>query len=227
MKPFVEGLTKFDPVLKARDVVLLSEEGFISHKGSRSENRLDGVWRRLFMRGMDAGEPSQGAVYDREVQVHASDVLGWLHRRFPGLKDPESVLQEALLRVWRRMKKQNDHGSPRALLFTTARNLAIDELRRNKIIMMDDVAEMDKLSVAIDEPDAAETASINQELELLTLAIQSLPKRCRQVFTLRKIYSMSQKEIAAEMGISEHTVEVQVANGMRRCAAFLAKHDLP
>jgi RNA polymerase sigma-70 factor (ECF subfamily) len=47
------------------------------------------------------------------------------------------------------------------------------------------------------------------------------------VLTLRKIYALSQKEIAAQLGISEHTVEVQVANGMRRCAAFLAKHGLP
>jgi RNA polymerase sigma-70 factor (ECF subfamily) len=58
------------------------------------------------------------------------------------------------------------------------------------------------------------------ELELLTQAIQSLPDRCREVLTLRKIEGLSQREIAARMGISEHTVEAQVANGMRRCAQF-------
>ena len=81
---------------------------------------------------MGEGEQSQGTDYNRDVQVHASDVLGWLHRRFPALSDPESVVQEALLRVWRRMSKQIYHGSPRALLFTAARHLAIDELRRKK-----------------------------------------------------------------------------------------------
>jgi RNA polymerase sigma-70 factor (ECF subfamily) len=74
---------------------------------------------------------------------------------------------------------------------------------------------------------AVETAASRQELELLNQAIQSLPTRCRQVLTLRKIYGLSQKQIAAQLGISEHTVEAQVGNGMRGCAKFLARHGLP
>ena len=61
----------------------------------------------------------------------------------------------------------------------------------------------------------------------MTQAIQSLPERCRQVLTLRKIYGLSQRQIAQQLDISENTVETQVANGMRRCAAFLARHGLP
>lgn len=78
-----------------------------------------------------------------------------------------------------------------------------------------------------DVPGVSEIVGRRQELELLTQAIQSLPERCRQVLTLRKIYGLSQKEIAAQLGISEHTVEAQVGNGMRRCAEFLAGHGLP
>jgi RNA polymerase sigma-70 factor (ECF subfamily) len=44
---------------------------------------------------------------------------------------------------------------------------------------------------------------------------------------LRKIYGLSQKEIAAQLGIAEHTVEAQVANGMRRCTEFLSRLGLP
>lgn len=166
-------------------------------------------------------------MYNREVQIHAKDLRAWLQRRFPRLKDPDNAVQEALMRVWRRMNKQPISGSLRALLFVTARNLAIDEMRRNQIIRIDEVAELERLPVYMNKPNAADMAAKNQELEILTLAIQSLPQRCRQVLTLRKIYGLSQKEIAAQMGISEHTVEAQVANGMRRCADFLKKYDLP
>lgn len=176
---------------------------------------------------MESGEAANEALYHREVQAHTNNLRSWLHRRFPGLKDPENIVQESLIRIWRRMSSQPFDGSPRALLFVTARNLAIDETRRNQIIKMDAVAEMDRLPVYTSDSNAADTAAKNQELELLTLAIQSLPPRCRQVLTLRKIYGLSQKEIAAEMGISEHTVEAQVANGMRRCADFLKKYGLP
>ena len=70
-------------------------------------------------------------------------------------------------------------------------------------------------------------SDLHFQREILTKAIQSLPDRCRQVLTLRKIYGLSQKEIAASLGIAEHTVEAQVATGMRRCAIFLARFGLP
>jgi RNA polymerase sigma-70 factor (ECF subfamily) len=63
---------------------------------------------------------------------------------------------------------------------------------------------------------------------MLIAAIQSLPERCRQVFTLRKIYGLSQKEIAQKLSISENTVEVQGAIGIRKCAEYFQRHgDAP
>jgi RNA polymerase sigma-70 factor (ECF subfamily) len=160
------------------------------------------------------------------VQPHAGDLRAWLRGRFPALTDPDNLAQEALTRVWQ-ARNVGAVPSPRALLFTTARNLALDELRRRQIVSFEPIAEIATLPVFADEPTAADTAATNQELEILTQAIQSLPDRCRQVLTLRKIYGLSQKDIAAQLGIAEHTVEAQVANGMRRCAVFLAKFGLP
>jgi RNA polymerase sigma factor (sigma-70 family) len=188
---------------------------------------LDRARHKPFKEAMETSSGSRSKWYDSEVQVHAAELLGWLQRKFPRLSDPGNVVQESLIRVWRRLASNPGEGSPRALLFVTARNLAIDEMRRNRVVTMDAIAEMDKLPVYLSEPNAAEVAATNQELELLSLAIQSLPDRCRQVLTLRKIYGLSQKEIAARLQISEHTVEAQVANGMKRCAKFLNKYGLP
>ncbi len=150
----------------------------------------------------------------------------WLRGRFPALADPDDLVQETYARVM-----QAHAASPittaKAFLFTTARNLAIDRLRREQIVDIESIAEIERLSVFDTEPGVSETVERRQELELLTQAIQSLPERCRQVLTLRKIYGLSQREIAAQLGISEHTVEAQVGNGMRRCAEFLARHGLP
>ncbi len=55
-------------------------------------------------------------------------------------------------------------------------------------------------------------------------AIQSLPERCRQIITLRKIYGLSQNEVAARLGISVHTVEVQGGIGLRKCIEFFRRH---
>ena len=131
------------------------------------------------------------------------------------------------LRANERVTQLSVSPSGRALLFTTGRNLALDELRRRQIVTFESVTEIADLPVYEDVPTAAEAAAHHQELEILTKAIQSLPDRCRQVLTLRKIYGLSQKEIAARLGIAEHTVEAQIATGMRKCAEFLARFGLP
>ena len=54
--------------------------------------------------------------------------------------------------------------------------------------------------------------SIARNLTLLTEAIRSLPARCRQIFTLRKVYGLTQSEIAAQLGLSENTISAQLTN---------------
>lgn len=156
------------------------------------------------------------------VLSHDPVLRGWLAARFPGLRDIEDLVQETYRRVWL-VAESREIEQPRAFLFTTARNLAIDRLRRVNIEPFEAMEEMDVSFVIDDRPDAAEMVARNQELELLTTALQSLPDRCRRVMTLRKIYGMPQKQIAKELGISENTVESHLSMGMTRLASYFAR----
>jgi RNA polymerase sigma factor (sigma-70 family) len=174
---------------------------------------------------VNADKPNTTDWYATEVHVHRDALRAWLKDRFPAVSDPDNLVQEALRRVWR-MGDAVEVRTARALLFATAKNLALDELRRRRIATIEPLTELDDLLVYEEGPDPAETAAHHQELELLTQAIQSLPDRCRQVLTLRKIYGLPQKEIARQLGIAEHTVEAHVAAGMRRCAEFLHQRGM-
>jgi RNA polymerase sigma-70 factor (ECF subfamily) len=83
---------------------------------------------------------------------------------------------------------------------------------------------MEALDVLDEADGVSDTVAHNQELALLTEAIQSLPDRCRQIFTLRKIYGMSQKDIAARLALSEHTVSAQLTIGLHKCTEFFWRH---
>lgn len=162
----------------------------------------------------------------RELQPHAEAVRAYLRRAFPTLRDPESLVQDALVRVWR-AATLGPVNYPRALFFTVARRLAIDECRRDRVLAFDSFTENTASSVSTDEPSPADTAARSQEIDLLHQAIAQLPPRCREILELRKLHGLSQRDIATRLRITENTVETQIALGMRRCAEFLARHGLP
>lgn len=146
----------------------------------------------------------------------------WLRTQFPSLTDPDDLVQETFARVLQ-ARAAAPIASAKAFLFTTARNLALDQVRRRKIIGIDALTETTAKFVFDDVPGVSETVGRRQELELLTQAIQSLPARCRQIITLRRIYGLSQKEVAAQLGIAEHTVEAQGTIGLRKLTEFFER----
>ena len=145
----------------------------------------------------------------------------WLQSRFPR-SEPDDILQEAYLRVLQAHQK-GPMQSPKAFLFAVARNLALDQVRRRQAAGESDLARVDELNLLDETADVSETVARNQELELLTQAIQSLPDRCRRIFTLRKVYGLSQGDIAQKLAVSEHTVSTQLTIGLHKCAEYMRR----
>jgi RNA polymerase sigma-70 factor (ECF subfamily) len=171
---------------------------------------------------VDAEQPEQSRWFRENLLPHEQLLRSWLLSRFCAGSDVDDIVQEAYVRVLG--ARTEEMRNPKAFLFATARNLAVDRLRRRPTAGSP-LADSDALSVMDEGPGAPEVVSHAEELELLKQAIQSLPERCRQVITLRKVHGLSQKETAARLGIAEHTVEVQSAIGLRKCTAFFAKHE--
>jgi RNA polymerase sigma-70 factor (ECF subfamily) len=159
------------------------------------------------------------------VAPHERSLRSYLRSVFPSLPDLDDLVQESYARLIR-AKDAGRVSYAKAFLFTTARNAALDFFRRRKVVVIDLVADLTKLSVMDEGPSASEAISKQQDLEMLAAAVRDLPARCRQVMTLRLLYGMSQKEIAAELRISEHTVKAQIAKGMRRCAVYLEERGV-
>ena len=158
--------------------------------------------------------------FAEEVQPHEPALRAYLQRKFPALTDIDDLMQESYVRLIR-ARNTGVVLEPKAYLFRTARNAAFDVFRRKRNISIEELEKMAPGSVVEDRPDAAEAASHVQEIEILTDAIQSLPDRCREILTLRKLHGLTYREIARRLGISENTVNAQLAIGMVRCRQHL------
>jgi RNA polymerase sigma-70 factor (ECF subfamily) len=160
-----------------------------------------------------------------EVLPHEAALKAYLRSHFPDLRDVDDVVQESYVRLLE-AKRHHDIVSPRAYLFTTARNLALSILRRPRIFSDQPVTEITGPGVMDIGPDAADRLIQRQEIALLMDAIDALPSRCREIFILRKLNNLSQKAIAARLGLSAQTVQVQIARGAAKCAAYLRAHGV-
>lgn len=155
--------------------------------------------------------------FAREILVHEGALMRYLQRCWYQRDEIPDLRQDIYVRVYDAAAKTRP-AMPKSFMFTIARHLMTDRLRRARVVSIDAVGDIDALNVLIDDITPERRLSAGQELQHLAEAMDRLPPRCRQVIWLRRVEDWSQKAVAAHMGISEKTVEKQVAKGMRLMA---------
>lgn len=134
-------------------------------------------------------------------------------------KEIEDIVQETYVRV-RQAENLDQIRRPESFLYRTARNLALDHVKRAESRLTDPADDMDSIvSQGLDSKPAdltLQSVVSDEEFSAFCDAVRYLPEQCRRAFVLRKVYGFSQKEIAAMMSISESTVEKHIALGAKR-----------
>jgi RNA polymerase sigma-70 factor (ECF subfamily) len=145
----------------------------------------------------------------------------WLNRRAHIGFDIDDVVQEAYSRL-AMLDTVSQIKNPRAYLFQTAHSIILQDLRRSRIVPIGSIHEIGALELEASEPLPDQLVDERMELEQVAAAIESLPYRCREVFLLRKVQGLSQRDVATRLGLSESTIEKHVANGIGKLLDFFA-----
>ena len=156
----------------------------------------------------------------REVLPLEAALARFLRRHRHPADDVADLLQEVYVRLYESAAQRRPY-LVQPFVFATARHLLIDLARRAQIVSIEAYADLEMLDLSSDDLTPERHASGHQELRLLQSALEQLPLRCGEVVRLRKIDGMSQREVAAHMGITEATVEKQISKGMRALADAL------
>jgi RNA polymerase sigma factor (sigma-70 family) len=106
----------------------------------------------------------------------------------------------------------------RALLYVTARNIAIDRRRQQGKHGMGDIPQE---SMEGDVRSPERIVSGRQELVLVANLIEQLPPKCRDAFVAYKFYDMSYHEIAKRMSLTESMVRKYVLRAIAYCSGHL------
>jgi RNA polymerase sigma factor (sigma-70 family) len=122
--------------------------------------------------------------------------------------------------LWFRVQRVEDNPpivNKRAFLYRLAANLATDQARGDRrhgaLFEMGDLPE----DVADDQPSAERQMMDQERVRQLEAALEELPLRCRQVFTLRRIDGLAADEVAGRLGITLNAVAKHVRTAVRHC----------
>lgn len=164
-------------------------------------------------------EPTPKRDFDALYRTTVAPLRRYLSRLLGNSTEAQDVAHDAYVRVFPVISQQPTER-PEALLYVTARRLAINRLKRRSISPVGTEA-LNLDTAASATPGVAQQVMARQELNLLEQAIAELPEGCRTVLLLRKVELLSHKEIGERLGIAVSTVEKQHARALRLLRAAL------
>lgn len=165
--------------------------------------------------------------FDGFYRATLTPLRRYLARLLGSRSDAQDVAHDAYSKVYQTMGEKSVE-QPQGLLFTTARNLAINQLkRRDRSPVQSAGADIIELSPT-QAPGVVREVMARQEWANTEAAIARLPLGCRAVFLLCRFEGLTHPEAAARLGISRKTVEKQHARALRLLRASLQNdHDTP
>jgi RNA polymerase sigma-70 factor (ECF subfamily) len=148
----------------------------------------------------------------RNVLPHEAALRAWLRRRRLQGLEVDDIIQETYSRLVAADSVAHVVDA-KSYAFQIASSVVIDHLRRMKVVSIASVPDLETIEIRSEEPSPERQAIDRAELHRLAAAIAAMPTRVREVFTLRRIDGLSQREVAEKMGISESTVEKHMSRG--------------
>lgn len=160
-----------------------------------------------------SGGSLDGEALETLFRECATDVHGYAYSLLGDRQSAEDVTALAFERLYRfRSRLDRARGTPRAWLFTIARNAALDELRRRR----------HRPHQATDDmPDSADQSSgwaLERAERRATVhaALATLPRREQEIVLLKFHGQLSNGELARVLGISESNAGTRVHRALTR-----------
>lgn len=165
--------------------------------------------------------PEHSPTFVRLYKETLTPLRRYLTRILGNSPEAQDVAHDAYLRVFPKIENSSA-TNPEALLYTTAKRLAFNRLKRRKIApFINGPTDLEQSTSS--SPGVVRQVVARQEWAHLEVAIAKLPEGCRTVLLLRKIELLSHKDIAARLEIAVSTVEKQHARALRLLRVELQK----
>ncbi|WP_068087675.1 RNA polymerase sigma factor [Novosphingobium rosa] len=139
-------------------------------------------------------------------------------------RDPEDardLVQDVLARMLT-IEGWSAIAAPQAYMLRIMRNMAIERMRRARIVDFRQLSEVDQIDLADDAPDQQRIAEDREALAHFQHALGALPERCREVFVRRRLEDQPPRAIAEALDVSLSTLEKRLARAIHLLTCAMA-----
>lgn len=135
-------------------------------------------------------------------------------------EDIDDIIQDTFVRSYEATLTKEIQYS-RSYMLTTAKNLALNHVAKWDNKFHDSITELNESSLQLTTLDFETEFESKERFLTFIQATNLLTISVRKCFVLKKVYGLSQKEIAKKLLLSESTVEKHVAKGLLKCALYM------
>ncbi|MEW6238607.1 MAG: sigma-70 family RNA polymerase sigma factor [Candidatus Omnitrophota bacterium] len=163
----------------------------------------------------------QASVYAKVVKALQPKVLGFLYRMTQNRELAEDIGQEAFLRAFRLLDRYDRKKAAFSTwLFTLARNLCLDELRKSRIrsVSLEEAAAIPAES----ESNPHRAVQEREWEQRIAEAVGRLEPEYREVFVLREYQNLPLEEIVQITGFPLGTIKSRLHRSRLRLQEILA-----
>jgi RNA polymerase sigma-70 factor (ECF subfamily) len=148
-----------------------------------------------------------------EVLPHEARYLAVARRLSRDQEEAADLVQEALVKLLS-IDGWSAIGNPRAYVIRMIHNIAVERMRRARVVEFQQLTEIDTADLCDDAPDSFRVVAGREQVARLSSALDALPERCRTVFVRRRFREQSPRDIARDLGISLSTFEKRLARAL-------------
>lgn len=139
--------------------------------------------------------------------------------RMLGQSNAEDAIQDIMLKLWEKRNNIKKHPNIKGLVFLTTRNFCLDALRKKRIILDENIANL-KVVHSKKEVSKIEWKELNFIIQNI---LKRLPEQQKEVFEMRDLDGFDTAEVAQILQIKKEHVRVLLSRARKQIGKALEK----
>jgi RNA polymerase sigma-70 factor, ECF subfamily len=158
---------------------------------------------------------------ERIFNLYSGKLFYFINSYIRNKEISEELTQDVFIRLWENKHNLKNLPSINNYLYTIAKNLCIDYIRKNKtlILPIDSVSE-----IGFSQKNEGDLKiSSLEEVDFINKAIENLSPRKKEIFKMHRFDKITYQQIADKLGISISAVEKQISSALSDIKKFLSE----